>query len=50
MPVLVPDADHPEFASAAASLNVAVDQTYARDDEPIGAGAEVAIFPPVSGG
>lgn len=43
-------ADHPQFASAARSLNVAVNQTYARDDEPIGPGEEVAIFPPVSGG
>jgi len=29
---------------------VAVNQSYAFDDDPIPAGAEVAVFPPVSGG
>lgn len=43
-------ADYPQFRSALPSLNVAVDQTYARADEPIAAGQELAIFPPVSGG
>lgn len=41
---------YPQFRSALGSLNVAVDQTYARKDEPIAAGQELAIFPPVSGG
>ena len=29
---------------------VALNHDYARDDEPIGAGTEVALIPPVSGG
>ena len=41
---------HPVLRGAERSLNVAVDQTYARAEEPIGPGQEVAIFPPVSGG
>lgn len=43
-------AAYPQFRSALPSLNVAVDQTYARPDEPIAPGQELAIFPPVSGG
>jgi sulfur-carrier protein len=43
-------ADFPQFRSALRSLNVAVDHTYARAHEPIAAGQELAIFPPVSGG
>ena len=43
-------ADYPQFRGALASLNVAVDQTYARPHEPIAAGQELAIIPPVSGG
>ena len=31
-------------------LRVAVNQQFARDDDPVGAGDEVAIFPPVTGG
>jgi molybdopterin converting factor small subunit len=41
---------HPRFKSALPHLNVAVDLTYARAEDPIGPGQEVAIFPPVSGG
>ncbi|MCZ6474582.1 MAG: MoaD/ThiS family protein [SAR324 cluster bacterium] len=41
---------HPQFASAAGNLNVAVDLEYSRDDTPILPGQEVAMFPPVSGG
>lgn len=41
---------HPQFQSARASLNVAVDLEYCRAEAPIAAGQEVAIFPPVSGG
>jgi molybdopterin converting factor subunit 1 len=43
-------AAYPQFKGAAGSLNLAVDQSYVTDDEPIRPGAEVAIFPPVSGG
>ena len=43
-------AAYPQFKGAAASLNLAVDQSYVTEDEPIPPGAEVAIFPPVSGG
>ncbi len=31
-------------------IRVAVDQVFAQDDTPVLAGAEVAIFPPVTGG
>jgi molybdopterin converting factor subunit 1 len=41
---------HPRFKTALPNLNVAVDLTYARPEDPIGPGQEVAIFPPVSGG
>jgi molybdopterin converting factor subunit 1 len=43
-------AAHPRFKTALPSLNVAVDLNYARPEDPIGPGQEVAIFPPVSGG
>lgn len=40
------------YASALAGehLRVAVNQTYARPEDPVGDGDEIAIFPPVSGG
>lgn len=41
---------HPRFKTALPHLNVAVDLNYARADDPILPGQEVAIFPPVSGG
>jgi molybdopterin converting factor subunit 1 len=41
---------YPQFRAALGSLNVAVDYTYARREEPIAPGQELAIFPPVSGG
>lgn len=41
---------YPQFKSALPSLGVAVDQTYSTADDPIEAGQEVALFPPVSGG
>lgn len=41
---------HPRFKTALPHLNVAVDLSYARAEDPIAAGQEVAIFPPVSGG
>lgn len=40
----------PDLAAIAGSLLVAVNHRYARDDEPIAATDEVAVFPPVSGG
>ncbi len=42
--------EHPRFKTALPHLNVAVDLNYARAEDPIGPGQEVAIFPPVSGG
>lgn len=39
----------PEF-SRLASLSVAVNTSYARDDQPIQLNDEVVIIPPVSGG
>lgn len=40
--------DVPSLASR--SFRVAVNQGYARDDERLGEGDEVALIPPVSGG
>jgi len=40
----------PALAPALASTLVAVNREYASDDDPLPAGAEVALFPPVSGG
>lgn len=43
----------PEFAGALANdavVKVAVNQEYARRDQPVGSGDEVALFPPVTGG
>lgn len=40
----------PRLASLAPALLVAVDNHYAADSAPLHAGAEVACFPPVSGG
>lgn len=40
----------PELAKWDASLLVAVDQTYARREDALHEGAEVAIMPPVQGG
>ena len=42
--------DYPQFSHALDSLNVAVDYSYCKGDREIAPGAEVAIFPPVSGG
>jgi len=41
---------YPQFRSALPHLNVAVNLEYRAGDQPIPPGAEVAIFPPVSGG
>jgi len=46
-------AQSPGHAAALADrsvLRVAVDQTFADDTTPVSDGAEVAIFPPVTGG
>ncbi len=43
-------AAYPQAADALARALVAVNQTYAADDDPLPEGAEVALFPPVSGG
>ncbi|MDB6139893.1 MAG: molybdopterin synthase sulfur carrier subunit [Verrucomicrobiaceae bacterium] len=40
----------PALAAWDASLLIAVDQTYARRDDPLHDGAEVALMPPVQGG
>lgn len=41
---------YPEYETARKSLSVAVDLEYGRPQDPIREGAEIAIFPPVSGG
>ncbi len=43
-------ADYPALAPALRSSLVAVNRAFAGPDTPVGAGDEVAIFPPVSGG
>ncbi len=43
----------PGYAEALADLDAgraAVNQEYARPDDPVGPGDEVALFPPVTGG
>jgi molybdopterin synthase sulfur carrier subunit len=43
----------PAYAAAFANpavVRVAVNQTYARPHQPISAGDEIALFPPVTGG
>lgn len=40
----------PKYKSALPHLNVAVNLEYQVGDQPIPPGAEVALFPPVSGG
>lgn len=32
------------------AVRIAIDQVHAKPDSPLGAAAEVAIFPPVTGG
>ena len=41
---------YPALAPVASQLLVAINARYATDDALIPAGAEVAVFPPVSGG
>jgi molybdopterin synthase catalytic subunit len=40
----------PEIAPDLAHCRVAIDQAFARPDDPLPAGAEIAVIPPVSGG
>ena len=40
----------PALAAAVPTLMYAVDETYAREGDPVRAGATVAFIPPVSGG
>ena len=42
--------EHPALGELRSHLAVAVNRRLARLDEPIPAGAEVALLPPVSGG
>ncbi|HTX91137.1 MAG TPA: molybdopterin converting factor subunit 1 [Anaerolineales bacterium] len=43
-------ATYPQLSPSRNSIMVAVNQEYAGDDSPIPSGAEIALFPPVSGG
>jgi len=43
-------AHYPQIAAQLGSCRIAVDQEFAGDDQPIHAGQEVALIPPVSGG
>lgn len=43
-------ARHPEIADILTTVRVAIDQSFAAPDEPIRAGVEIAVIPPVSGG
>jgi molybdopterin converting factor subunit 1 len=43
-------ARYPKLASRRASLTAAVNRRYARFDEPLSTGDELAFIPPVSGG
>ena len=44
------DAKFAEALSDREALRVAVNQEYARPNDPVGPGDEVALFPPVTGG
>ena len=41
---------HPDLSSMRDTLAFAVNGEYAKMDEPVGPGDEVAVLPPVSGG
>jgi molybdopterin converting factor subunit 1 len=41
---------HPRLAPLLPRCRIAVDQSFAGDDDPVPDGAEVAVIPPVSGG
>jgi molybdopterin converting factor subunit 1 len=40
----------PSFARLLAVSRIAVNQEFARDDQPLAPGDEIAVIPPVSGG
>jgi len=43
----------PEYEAAFANesvIRIALDQSHAKSDEPVGAAREIAFFPPVTGG
>jgi molybdopterin converting factor small subunit len=40
----------PQLAAAVPTLMYAIDEEYARESDPVPAGATVALIPPVSGG
>lgn len=42
--------EHPQLRAAVPSLLYAVNEEYARDYDPVPAGATLALIPPVSGG
>lgn len=42
--------EHPQLGPAVPSLLYALNEEYARDHDPVPAGATVAFIPPVSGG
>jgi molybdopterin converting factor subunit 1 len=44
------EARYPELAPHRASLRLAINGTYARDEDVVRGGDEVAVIPPVSGG
>lgn len=44
------EAAHPAFARFGRRALVAVNEEYARDGDPVHAGDEVALLPPVAGG
>ncbi|MCZ2413689.1 MAG: MoaD/ThiS family protein, partial [Burkholderiales bacterium] len=39
-----------EMLAEGRAIRVSIDQAMARPDTPVGSGAEVAFFPPVTGG
>ncbi|MBL8601516.1 MAG: MoaD/ThiS family protein [Myxococcales bacterium] len=41
---------HPGLRGYHRAMRVAINGAYARDDDPVAAGDEVAIIPPVAGG
>ena len=43
-------AEHPAIAALRGRFRVAVNQTFAHDDDPIADGDELALIPPVAGG
>ncbi len=44
------DGGYAEALADRKALGVAVNQEYAQDQDPVGPGDEIALFPPVTGG